>query len=112
LLAGDLPRGGASPEFANIGAPGVLGDRDRAGERGWTVVNPSGPSVRQFGVGLDLAMASGGDGTPELCSGHQRGLRGTTSCAKGRGASGIAHRGPETSEDAAQGRLRRKLAAR
>jgi hypothetical protein len=41
LLAGDLPRGGASPEFANVGAPGVLGGRDRAGERDWTAGNSS-----------------------------------------------------------------------
>jgi hypothetical protein len=91
---------------------GGSGCRDCAGERGWTTANPSGQSVRRIGVELGLSTASGGDGTPGWCSGHQRVLHGTTSRAKGRGASGIAHRGPETSGDAAQRRLRRGLAVR
>jgi hypothetical protein len=113
--AGDQSHGGTardSPEFAKIGAPGGSGCRDYAGERGWTTANPSGQPVRRIGVGLCLATASGGDGMPGWCSGHQRVLHGTTSRTKGRGASGIAHRGPETSGDTAQRRLRRGLAVR
>jgi hypothetical protein len=63
FLAGDLPRGGASPEFANVGAPGVLDGRDRAGERGWTAGNSSkglGRLIRARVGGLHDGGGSGG----------------------------------------------------
>ena len=45
------------------------------------------------------------------CSGHQSGLHATTACAKGRGVSGSAHRGPKSSRAAVQGRRRQWRAA-
>jgi hypothetical protein len=40
-VTGARSRGGGSPELAKLGTPGVLGGRDRAGERGWTAGNSS-----------------------------------------------------------------------
>jgi hypothetical protein len=103
---------GSSSESSGLGPPGLWVVKIAPGREREQRRTRLGSRCGGLGPGRVFATASGGDGMPGVVF---RPLEYSTrhySMRTGGGAPGIAHRGPETSGDAAQMRLRRGLAAR